>query len=171
MAKKPAKKRVPAKKVAPKKKAAPKKTKAAPKKPARGKDGNPAGWPTLSPYMTVRNGQASVEFYAKAFGFKVLGQLMRGEDGSVQHAGMGLGGAMIMFGPVEGSMGLQPPAQGASDSLSIYVYVPDVDALAVRARRSGATEVQAPTDQFWRDRTAVYKDIDGYHWTFATHLG
>lgn len=162
--------------MAKKKPAAKKKTKAAkPAKkkasPKRGKDGNPAGWPTLSPYMTVRDGQHSVEFYAKAFGFKVLGELMRGDDGAVQHAGMGLGGAMIMFGPVEGSMGLQPPVAGAPDSLSLYVYVPDVDALAARAQRGGAVLVQAPKDQFWRDRTAVFKDPDGYHWTFATHLG
>lgn len=162
------------KKPAPKKKAAksarpPKKKSRA--KPARTRDGGPAGWPTLSPYMAVRDAQRSVEFYAKAFGFKVMGQLMRGDDGSVQHAGMALGQAMVMFGPVEGSMGLQPPPQGATDSLSLYVYVPDVDGLAERARRAGAVEVQAPTDQFWRDRTAVFKDPDGFHWTFATHLG
>lgn len=149
----------------------PAKRKTTSKKAARTRDGGPAGWPTLSPYMTVRDGQRSVEFYAKAFGFKVTGELMRNDDGSVQHAGMALGAARIMFGPPESSMGLQPPPVGATDSLSLYVYVPDVDALAQRARRAGAFEVQAPTDQFWRDRTAVFKDPDGFHWTFATHLG
>ena len=143
------------------------KKKAAPKKH---KDGGPAGWPTLSPYMAVRDGQASVEFYAKVFGFKTTGMLMRDDQGRVQHAGMVLGEAAIMFGPVEGSMGLQPPA-GGPDSLSLYVYVPDVDALAERASRGGAIVVQGPTDQPWQDRTAVFKDRDGYHWTFATHLG
>lgn len=165
MAKKKAGRKPAAKKSArtakPAKKAAPKRT----------RDGGPAGWPTLSPYMAVRNGQASIEFYARAFGFKVLGDVMRGDDGSVQHAGMGLGAAAVMFGPKEGSMGLQPPVAGAADSLSLYVYVPDVDALHARAQRGAATVVQPPADQFWRDRTAVYKDPDGYHWTFATHLG
>ena len=165
-----------------KKKPAPRKAKAAkpakkksrPKRAAKAtktRDGGPTGWPTLSPYMAVRDGQRSVEFYAKAFGFKVMGQLMRGDDGTVQHAGMALGTAMVMFGPKEGSMGLQPPAEGGTDSLSLYVYVPDVDALAERARRAGAMELQGPTDQDWRDRTAVFKDPDGFHWTFATHLG
>ena len=96
---------------------------------------------------------------------------MRGDDGQVQHASMRLGEAAIMFGPVEGSMGLQPPVAGAPDCLSLYVYVPNVDALHARATRGGATVVAPPKDQFWRDRTAVYKDTDGYHWTFATHLG
>lgn len=145
---------------------------AAKKAPAKKKDGRPATWwPALSPYMTVRDGQASIQFYARAFGFEAFGEVMRGDDGSVQHAGMRLGDAAIMFGPEEGSMGLKTPTGGTPDSLSLYVYVADVDALHARAQRGGATVVQAPADQFWRDRTAVYKDPDGYHWTFATNLG
>lgn len=153
-------------------KAAGKKRAAAARKPARKKDGRPPQWwPVLSPYMTVRDGQASIEFYARAFGFETCGEVMRGEDGRVQHAGMRLGDAAIMFGPEERSMGLRAPMPGTPDSLSLYVYVPDVDALAARAPRAGATVVQAPADQFWGDRTAVFKDADGYHWTFATHVG
>jgi uncharacterized glyoxalase superfamily protein PhnB len=166
-AKKPAAKKRPAAKKAAKR--------AAPKKqtPAVLADGRPGRmwWPGLSPYMAVRDGQASIEFYARAFGFEAYGEVMRGDDGSVQHASMRLHEAAIMFGPKEGSMGLQPPAAGAADSLSLYVYVPDVDAFHSRAQRGGASVVQAPADQFWGDRTAVYKDPDGYHWTFATHLG
>jgi PhnB protein len=162
--KKPAKKRPAAKKAArPAKKAA---------APKRKKDGRPAQWwPALSPYMTVRDGQASIQFYARAFGFEAYGEVMRGDDGAVQHAGMRLGDAAIMFGPEEGSMGLRAPVAGTPDSLSLYVYVPDVDALFARAQRGGAQAVQAPADQFWGDRTAVFKDPNGYHWTFATHLG
>jgi PhnB protein len=167
MAKKTAAKKRPAPKKAAKKPAA--KKAAAPK---RKKDGRPAQWwPALSPYLTVRDGQASIQFYARAFGFETYGEVMRGDDGHVQHAGMRLGEAAIMFGPEEGSMGLRVPTAGTPDTLTLYVYVPDVDQLAERAKRGGASVVQAPTDQFWRDRTAVFKDPDGYHWTFATHLG
>lgn len=165
--KKSAKKR-PAAKAAKKAKTA---KKAAPK---RRKDGRPAQWwPALAPYMTVRDGQASIEFYARAFGFESYGEIMRGDDGTVQHAGMRLGEAAIMFAPEsnEGPMPLKLPPPGTPDSLSLYVYVPDVDVLASRAQRAGAQVVQPPTDQFWQDRTAVFKDPDGYHWTFATHLG
>ncbi len=166
-AKKPAATKRPAAKPAVKR-AAPKK-----KTPEILKDGRPGRmwWPALAPYLTVREGQASIEFYARAFGFETYGDVMRGDDGRVQHASMRLGEAAIMFGPEEGSGGPQPPTARAPDSLSLYVYVPDVDAVAARAQRAGATQVQVPKDQFWRDRTAVYKDPDGYHWTFATHLG
>src|SRR5688572_4245538 len=131
MAKKKAKKaaKPAAKKAA---KAAPSKKKA----PEVLKDGRPGRmwWPALSTYMAVRDGQASIEFYARAFGFETYGEVMRDEDGHVSHASMRLHEAAIMFGPKEGSMGLQPPAGGQPDSLSIYVYVPDVDALHARAQ-------------------------------------
>lgn len=144
--------------------------KAPAKKP---KDGRPASpwWPALSPFLTVRDGQASIEFYARAFGFEAYGEVMRDSDGQVQHAGMRLGEAVIMFGSEQGSMGLRVRPPDAPESLSLYVYVPDVDAVHARAQRGGARVVQAPADQFWGDRTAVYKDPDGYHWTFATNVG
>jgi PhnB protein len=169
MAKKQAGKKRPAAK--PKKAQAPRPAKKKAAAPKKTRDGGPAGWPTLSPYMAVRDGQKSLEFYARAFGFATTGMIMRDEEGHVQHAGMVLGAAAIMFGPVEGSMGLQPPTGAGPDSLSLYVYVPDVDRLAARATRAGASVVAPPTDQPWQDRTAVFKDPDGYHWTFATHLG
>lgn len=139
----------------------------------KAKQGRPAHpwWPALSPYLTVRDGQASIEFYARAFGFEAYGEVMRDSDGRVQHAGMRIDEAVIMLGPEEGSMGLRVRPPGAPDSLSLYVYVPDVDAVHARAQRGGAHVVQAPADQFWGDRTAVYKDPDGYHWTFATNVG
>ena len=135
------------------------------------KDGRPADWPALTPYMTVNDASASLKFYQAAFGFKTTGQVMRNDAGVVMHAGMRLGDTAIMFAPQGMSSEMRAPASsGATDSLSLYVYVPDVDALAARAERAGAKVLQRPADQFWGDRIAVFKDPDGYHWTFATNV-
>lgn len=161
MAKKKARK-PPAKKTKAKKPAAPKLT----------RDGGPRGWPTLSAYMVVNDAAASVRFYQSAFGFSNEHEPMKDGSGAVVHAGMRLGDAAIMFGPQGMSPGMRPPADtNAVDALSLYVYVPDVDALAARAKRAGASMLQAPADQPWGDRVATFKDQDGYHWTFATHRG
>ncbi len=154
-------------------KAAPKKKPTAKKvaKPRITRDGGPVGWPTLSTYMVVQDAAASVRFYQSAFGFRCEQKPMQDDAGVVTHAGMRLGDAAIMFGPQGMSIDMRPPAvSGARDSQSLYVYVPDVDALAARAVRAGAHMLQGPTDQFWGDRVATFKDPDGYHWTFATHL-
>lgn len=138
------------------------------------KDGRPAGanWPALSPYLTVRDGDASIAFYETAFGFRTEGMVMRDNDGRVMHAGMRLGDACIMFAPQGMSSEMRAPADsGAPISLSLYVYVPDIDALAARAAAAGAGVVQQPADQFWGDRIAIFTDPDGYQWTFATNVG
>jgi uncharacterized glyoxalase superfamily protein PhnB len=133
--------------------------------------GAPADWPQLSPYLTVRDADASLKFYQSAFGFETYGDTSTDDQGHIQHAGMRLGDAAIMFAP-EGASPMRAPAtSGAVDSLTMYVYVPDVDALYRRATAAGATVLDEPADQFWGDRTAAFKDPDGYHWTFATHIG
>jgi uncharacterized glyoxalase superfamily protein PhnB len=140
--------------------------------PVRRKNGRPADWPALTPYLTVSDASRSLAFYEAAFGFKVTGQVMRNDAGAVMHAGMRLGDTALMFAPQNPSSDMRPPASsGASDSLTLYVYVPDVDALAARAERAGARVLQRPADQFWGDRIAVFRDPDGYHWTFATNIG
>jgi uncharacterized glyoxalase superfamily protein PhnB len=133
--------------------------------------GGPSGWPQLSLYMTVKDAAASIEFYRDAFGFEPTGETMTDEAGNIQHAGMRLGDAAIMFAPEPSDGGMRSPAStGAPDSHTFYIYVKDVDALASRAGAAGAKVLQPPADQFWGDRIAVFKCPNGYHWTFATHV-
>jgi PhnB protein len=133
--------------------------------------GGPVGWPQMSLYLTVSDPAASIEFYHEAFGFESSGETMKDDQGNIQHAGMRLGDAAIMFAPTppDGSM-QAPAASGAPDSQTFYIYVPDVDALARRADAAGAKVLQPPADQFWGDRIAAFKCPNGYHWTFATHV-
>lgn len=139
---------------------------------ARPRDGRPPQMPSaLIPYLTVNDAEASLIFYEEAFGFAPHGPAMRDKDGRVMHAAMRLGEAMIMFAPQTGANPMRTPAStGAPDSLTLYVYVPDVDAQAQRAEHGGATVLQLPADQFWGDRITVCRDPDGYNWTFATNV-
>jgi uncharacterized glyoxalase superfamily protein PhnB len=133
--------------------------------------GGPVGWPQLSLYLTVADPARSLAFYAEAFGFEPTGETMTDDSGMIQHAGMRLGDAAIMFAPPPPDGAMQPPASsGASDAVSFYIYVPDIDAHHARAGAADAEVLQAPADQFWGDRIAVYRCPDGYHWTFATHV-
>jgi uncharacterized glyoxalase superfamily protein PhnB len=139
--------------------------------PSVSKFGGPPGWPQLSLYLTVRNAAVSLEFYREAFGFESTGETMQDEQGHIQHAGMRLGEAAIMFAPESDASPMRAPvSSGAPDSCTFYIYVPDVDALARRATAAGAAMLQAPADQFWGDRIAIFSCPDGYQWTFATHV-
>ncbi|HEY1078162.1 MAG TPA: VOC family protein, partial [Fontimonas sp.] len=137
VAKKSAAKKPAAKKPAPRKAAATRKaaTKKPPArkpaaraaKPKKTADGGPLNWPSLSPYMTVRNGQASLDFYREAFGFHSENEPMRDERGEITHAGMRLGEACIMFAPQGMGSEMRPPRDSGGIGLSLYVYVADVD--------------------------------------------
>lgn len=136
--------------------------------------GRPAGMNWLIPYLTVSDVEASIDFCHRAFGFESEGTVP-GPDGRIMHASMKYQGAtVIMFSP-EGSMGDQtmrtPAHMGVELPMNLYVYCPDVDALAAQARAAGAVILQGPEDMFWGDRWVGLRDPDGYFWSFATNIG
>ena len=126
--------------------------------------------PWLIPYFTVRNAEQAIAFYEKAFGFE-RGTCVPGPDGKIQHAEMMYQGQVIVMFAPEGMGGCVSPATSHRDALiNLYVYSHDVDALYLRAVRAGIQTLQPPTDMFWGDRIARFKDPDGYDWTFGTHV-
>lgn len=136
-------------------------------------NGRPVGANWLTPYITVADADASLDFYQRAFGFEP-GENLRGPDGRTLHAGMNYQGAcVVMFSP-EGAMGdtvmRTPVHSGAALPLNFYVYCPDVDALTARAREAGAEVLAEPEEMFWGDRMVQLRDPDGYLWAFATNV-
>lgn len=127
---------------------------------------------TLLPYLTVQNAQESLQFYQKAFGFRLLGDPVKGEDGQIAHVEMAHEDATIMFAP-EGSWGSPnkaPKTSGVPCPMGIYLYTPDVDAFYRNAVANGAQSLGEPQDMFWGDRSCRLLDCDGYVWSFGTKL-
>jgi PhnB protein len=50
------------------------------------------------------------------------------------------------------------------------IYVKDVDAAFAQAIAAGATEIMAPADQFYGDRSGRIADPFGYRWTLAQRM-
>lgn len=137
------------------------------KRPAR-----PAGMPWLSPYLTVRDAGAALDFYHRAFGFEKRGDGMTGPDGRIQHAEMAWHDAVIMVGPectYESNI-KAPVTSGVASPVNLYLYCDDVDALFARATKAGAKAVSAPQNMFWGDRMCKVADPDGHQWSFATNV-
>jgi uncharacterized glyoxalase superfamily protein PhnB len=156
------------------------KAKTAAKRPAKPKAGTaakktrrPRAANRVTPYLTVVDAAASLDFYARAFGFKP-GVTRSSREGKIIHAAMRYQGAVaIMFAP-EGiySGTMQAPAHsGAENPIMMHVNCPKVDALVARARAAGATILTEPADMFWGERIARVADPDGYVWCFAARIG
>jgi PhnB protein len=128
----------------------------------------PDGYHTVTPYITVSDGAAALEFYEKALGATVV---MRFDtpDGRVAHAEIQIGDSKVMLGGECPVMGNKSPLSLGGTTGGLCVYVEDCDALFDRAVAAGATVMKPVTDQFYGDRSGTVIDPFGHAWTIATH--
>jgi PhnB protein len=129
----------------------------------------PQGYHTLTPYMTVRNASAAIDFYRKAFGAEKVLRLDM-PDGSVAHAEIRIGDSVVMLSEESEAWGTKSPLTLGGSPMFLMAYVADVDAAFRRALAAGATEVRPVADQFYGDRSGTLKDPYGHQWTLATHI-
>ena len=121
----------------------------------------PDGFHTVTPYLVVKGASELVEFLKDAFGAEVT-ECMRRPDGTIGHASARIGDSMIMLAEATAQHGPMP--------CSIYLYVPDTEALYQRALKAGATSIMEPADQFYGDRNAGVMGPGGVQWWIGTHV-
>lgn len=123
----------------------------------------------ILPYLTVDDGPAAIDFYRAAFGAELDYELTM-DDGRLGHAEMTLGERRFMLSGEFAEVDcLGPKARGGS-SVSLAFYVDDVDAMAERATRAGATLERPIKDEFYGDRVAHLRDPFGHKWTLHQRL-
>lgn len=93
-----------------------------------------------------------------------------GPDGSVVHALLTLGPAMIMIEAEWPTLTSRAPVADGSSPVVMFVYVEDVDATVERAVGFGAQVLLPAQNQFWGDRIAWIMDPSGHVWTIATRI-
>ena len=136
------------------------------------RSGRPANMPWVTPYLTVKDVPAALDFYEAAFGFERRPGNAE-SDGVILHGSMTWNDGVIMLG-LEGAYGgtsKAPATSGNESPVSIYVYCDDVDALAQQAEAAGASMRFGPSDMFWGDRCCMLADPNGHVWNFATNKG
>jgi PhnB protein len=125
----------------------------------------PEGFHTITPSLTVSDGEAAIALYVKALGAEVKGKVNAPGSKKIMHSMLQIGSSKVF---VQDAMpGMPVPKERHA---AFYVYVPNVDAAHKRAVAAGMRELYAPTDMFWGDRTSVVACPFGHHWTFAAHV-
>ena len=109
-----------------------------------------------------------MDFLSRAFGFEDL-MIVPGEDGSIVHAEMNLGPAVIMLGSNKPEMGWVSPLDLPAVPQTLYVAIDDVDAHYQRARAAGAEITRELNDTDYGSREYGAKDSEGHHWSFGTY--
>lgn len=116
----------------------------------------------------MKGAAQAIEFYKQAFGATELWRLAD-PSGKVMHAEIKIGDSPIMLADEFPEMGAVSPLTLGGSSVSILLYVDDVDALAAQAVAAGAKVLRPVTDQFYGDRSGTFSDPFGHQWSLATH--
>ncbi len=131
--------------------------------------GIPDGASVVIPRLVCRDPVSEIDFCAKTFG--AVEQVRRpGPDGTVAHALMTIGPAMIMIEGEWPTLKNRAPKPDGSSPVVMFVYVEDVDKTVERAVAAGAKVLIPVANQFWGDRTAWVMDPSGHVWTIATRI-
>jgi PhnB protein len=128
----------------------------------------PAGYSGATPYLIVKGADEAIAWYGRALGAELLYRMEW--QGKVGHAELALGGGHVMLAEEFPDMGHLPPASRGGTTVSMLVYVDDVDTAFAQALAQGATEVWPLDTKPWGDRSGQLTDPFGHRWTLATHV-
>jgi uncharacterized glyoxalase superfamily protein PhnB len=126
----------------------------------------PAWPPTLTPYIVVSDARRAMDWYVEVFGAQRRGEPHVNADGTIGHAEVGIGDAVLMFSEASDlwpDVPVRAPDSPATFSHTLHLEVDDVDASTERARRSGASVEREPVDQHY-GRGSVIVDPFGHRW-------
>jgi len=128
----------------------------------------PPGFHTVTPHLVVRDAARALEFYKQAFGAEVQG-IMHEPSGRIMHAVIKIGDSLIMLNDEFPEMGTLSPQSVGGSSVTLHIYVANVDALYQKATAAGAKTTMPVMDMFWGDRYGKVTDPFGHHWSLGTH--
>lgn len=128
----------------------------------------PDGYHTVTPYLVITNAGKAIDFYKEAFGATEI-MRMATPDGKVMHAEIKIGDSPIMLCDECPDWNALSPQTIGGTSVSIMLYVEDVDTIVKRAVAAGAKLLMPVEDQFWGDRMGTVADTFGHKWSVATH--
>lgn len=128
----------------------------------------PIDGPRITPYLLYRDVGKALKFLSKAFGLKQVGDLMKDDNGAIQHASMMFGDGLVMMG-CPGKKYKNPKKLGHITQ-SLYVMLDDVDAHYKKAKKAGARILEKPSDMFYGHRRYGASDPEGHEWYFAANI-
>jgi PhnB protein len=120
----------------------------------------PDGYQTVTPYITVKDARAFLDFLKNAFQAEEV-EVSAGEGGVIYNAEIRIGTSMVMAADAR-DQAVKPG--------TLYLYVTDPDKLYEQALAAGAKSVCPMTDQFYGDRAGGVEDAWGNQWWMAKRI-
>ena len=129
----------------------------------------PAGFHSITPYLTIKGAAAAIEFYKKAFAATEVLRLEMG-PGVIGHAEIKIGNSHVMLSDEFPDMGMKSPQSIGGTGGYLMIYTDDCDAMIAQAVAAGAKIIRAAENHFYGDRNGQIEDPFGHRWAISTHV-
>jgi PhnB protein len=130
----------------------------------------PEDYPRVTPYLSVEGAAAAIDFYTEVFGARERGERFVQSDGTIGHAEIEIGDALIMLADEWAEGGFYSPKRVGGTPVTLHMYVEDVDATFEKALAAGAKVVRPVEDQFYGDRSGLLEDPFGHRWSVSSQV-
>ena len=129
----------------------------------------PEDFHTITPQLAVKGVAGAIEWYTKALGAHELLRNAAPDGQTIMHSELLLVDSRF-FVVDEFPDSMQSPATLGGASITLHLYVRDVDSIFNRAIEAGATVLMPVADQFWGDRYGILRDPFGHRWSIASRI-
>ena len=129
----------------------------------------PDNYPQVNVTLRLVGADEALKYYCHVFGGKVRMRLDM-PDGRVGHSEIQVGKGLIMVSDEYPEMNMVGPITVGQVSVTLQIYVKDVDATVTRAVKAGAKMLRPVRDEFYGDRSATIEDPFGHVWMVQTHI-
>jgi uncharacterized glyoxalase superfamily protein PhnB len=129
----------------------------------------PEDFHTITPQLAVNGVGDAIAWYTKALGANELLRNVAPDGIRIMHAELLLGDSRF-FVVDEFAESMMAPSTLGGTTITLHLYVRDVDTLFDRAVAAGATVLMPVADQFWGDRYGILKDPFGHRWSIASRI-
>lgn len=129
----------------------------------------PSGYHNVTPSLAFRGTEEAMVWYKNVFGAEERMRIA-GPGKKIMHAEMTIGDSMIFLAEENPEFHSKSPKSLNGNSVTLHLYVEDVDDTIKKAVQNGATLAMPPMDMFYGDRLGNIEDPFGYSWTISTHV-
>ena len=129
----------------------------------------PEDFHTITPQLVVKGVPEAIAWYTTALGAHELLRNLGPDGRTVMHAELLLGDSrFLVHDEFPGAQ--RSPASLGGTSITLHLYVEDVDAVFAKALATGATATREVENQFYGDRSGQFEDPFGHCWNVASHV-
>lgn len=124
----------------------------------------------LTPYLTVSDAKAAIEFYKKAFGAEEVTRHSAPGSDKLMHVHLNINGSALFFSDdfpeFMGGKSRTPQAFGGSP-VTLHLQVANGQETWDRAIAAGGTAKMPFKEQFWGDLYGQFTDPFGHEWSIG----